>query len=130
MKEKFCKQFPKIRVIKKTLGQELYINCLRNASVVIGNSSSGVIEAPVLGVPTVNIGYRQKGRIFGASIFSSVTNKKNIVKAIKNALKFNKSKKNYHSFGNGKTSEKILKQLKVFLDKKNNNFKEFYDLDF
>ena len=103
---------------------------MRNASVVIGNSSSGVIEAPVLGVPTVNIGYRQKGRIFGASIFSSVTNKKNIVRAINKALKFNKSKKNYHSFGNGKTSEKILKQLKVFLDKKNNNFKEFYDLDF
>ena len=130
MKEKFCRELPKVRVIKKTLGQELYINCMKNASVVIGNSSSGVIEAPVLGIPTVNIGYRQQGRIMGPSIFSTLSNKKNIVKSIKKALKYDKSKDNNHLFGDGKTSNNILKQLKVFLKKKRNHFKDFYDLDF
>ena len=130
MKENFCKEFPKIRVIKKTLGHELYINCMRNASVVIGNSSSAVIEAPVVGVPTVNIGSRQQGRIMGPSIFSSDAKKVNIVRSIKKALKFNKSKNNAHLFGNGETSDKILKYLKAFLGKNNNISKEFYDIDF
>ena len=119
MKENFCKEFPKIRVIKKTLGHELYINCMKNASVVIGNSSSAVIEAPVVGVPTVNIGSRQQGRIMGPSIFSSDAKKVNIVRSIKKALKFNKSKNNAHLFGNGETSDKILKYLKAFLVKNN-----------
>ena len=56
--------------------------------------------------------------------------KVNIVRSIKKALKFNKSKNNAHLFGNGETSDKILKYLKAFLGKNNNISKEFYDIDF
>ena len=46
-----------------SLGQKKYLSLMRQASVVVGNSSSGIIEAPSFGVPTINIGDRQKGRI-------------------------------------------------------------------
>ena len=49
---------------------------MRHASAVIGNSSSGVIEAPMIGVPTVNIGNRQEGRIMGHTIFKATTRQK------------------------------------------------------
>ena len=129
-KEKFCKEKPNIRVIKKTLGHELYINCMRHAAVVIGNSSSAVIEAPVVGVPTVNIGNRQQGRIMSSSVFSCEVKKESIIKAIDNAMKYKRLRKNAHPFGNGKTSKNILKYIKFFL--KNYEFKpkEFYDLKF
>jgi GDP/UDP-N,N'-diacetylbacillosamine 2-epimerase (hydrolysing) len=130
IKEKFCKEMPNLRVIKKTLGHELYINCLRNASVIIGNSSSAVIEAPILGVPSVNIGNRQEGRIMGTSVISVATNKKDIVKAIKKALSLRVNKKNHHEFGDGNTSQKILKRIKIFLKKQDKNTKKFYDIDF
>ena len=130
MKEIYCKESPNIRVIKKTLGHELYINCMRYASVVIGNSSSAVIEAPVVGIPTVNIGNRQEGRIMGASIFNSSVKKENIVMSINKALKFKKSKNYDHGFGKGETSKKILEYLKLFLKKRNKPSKEFYDINF
>tara|TARA_B100000902_G_scaffold395943_1_gene455650 strand:+ start:211 stop:1374 length:1164 start_codon:yes stop_codon:yes gene_type:complete len=129
-KEKFCKEDPNIRVVRKTLGHELYINCMRHASVVIGNSSSAVIEAPIVGVPTVNIGNRQQGRIMGSSVFSCDVSKDSILKSIKKALNYNRNKKNTHPFGDGKTSKNILKNIKLFLKKGNRIPKEFYDLRF
>ncbi|PJB25421.1 MAG: hypothetical protein CO113_08475 [Elusimicrobia bacterium CG_4_9_14_3_um_filter_62_55] len=49
--------------LSPSLGQIQYLSLMRGASVVIGNSSSGIIEAPALGVPVVNIGFRQRGRL-------------------------------------------------------------------
>lgn len=51
-----------------SLGQRLYLSLMRNADVVIGNSSSGINEAPLLGVPSVNIGTRQDGRAKASSV--------------------------------------------------------------
>ena len=51
-----------------SLGQDLYISAMRLATGVIGNSSSGLLEAPVLGIPSVNLGDRQKGRIRSHSV--------------------------------------------------------------
>ncbi len=51
-----------------SLGREGYLAAVRNAAVVVGNSSSGVIEVPVLGVPSVDIGDRQAGRIHPATV--------------------------------------------------------------
>ena len=56
------------------------------SNVIVGNSSSGIIEAPSVGVPTVNVGIRQSGRIKAKSILSCNGNSVNIVKAIKKAL--------------------------------------------
>lgn len=65
-----------------SLGTKRYLSLIKYSKVVIGNSSSGVIEAPALLVPTVNIGDRQKGRIRVNTIVDS----KNDVKSIKNAI--------------------------------------------
>ncbi|MEX0694475.1 MAG: UDP-N-acetylglucosamine 2-epimerase [Rhodospirillales bacterium] len=51
-----------------SLGQQRYLSAMKYCSAVIGNSSSGIIEAPALDVPTVNIGMRQKGRLRAASV--------------------------------------------------------------
>jgi UDP-hydrolysing UDP-N-acetyl-D-glucosamine 2-epimerase len=55
-------------VLRNSLGQALYLSVMSLADVVIGNSSSGVIEAPIMGVPTVNIGDRQQGRMMPSSV--------------------------------------------------------------
>ena len=51
-----------------SLGRERYYAALKNASAVIGNSSSGLVEAPSFYIPTLNIGNRQKGRTRGDSV--------------------------------------------------------------
>ena len=52
----------------QNLGMRRYLSAIRYASFVMGNSSSGIIEAPAIGTPTINIGDRQKGRIHGHSV--------------------------------------------------------------
>jgi len=49
-------------LLRHSLGQRLYLSCLRLAAAVVGNSSSGIIEAPAFGTPSINIGGRQEGR--------------------------------------------------------------------
>jgi UDP-N-acetylglucosamine 2-epimerase (non-hydrolysing)/GDP/UDP-N,N'-diacetylbacillosamine 2-epimerase (hydrolysing) len=56
------------RVAVPALGPDRYAGMLRIADVVLGNSSSALIEAPLFGVPTVNVGDRQKGRLRGANV--------------------------------------------------------------
>ena len=53
---------------RESLGQKLYLSAVKHCSAVIGNSSSGLIEAPLLGIPTVNLGDRQRGRLRAASV--------------------------------------------------------------
>jgi UDP-N-acetylglucosamine 2-epimerase (non-hydrolysing)/GDP/UDP-N,N'-diacetylbacillosamine 2-epimerase (hydrolysing) len=55
-------------VVRTSLGQQKYLSALRLAAAVVGNSSSGFIEAPALGVPTVNVGSRQEGRLRSDSV--------------------------------------------------------------
>ena len=81
---------------------------------MIGNSSSGIIEAPFFKIPTINIGDRQKGRYKHASVINCSYSKNSIQKAINLAKKIKFKKKILKSkffFGNGKSSEKILKQI-------------------
>tara|TARA_B100001750_G_C15432373_1_gene559005 strand:+ start:85 stop:1254 length:1170 start_codon:yes stop_codon:yes gene_type:complete len=68
------------------LGQQKYFSVMKYSEVVIGNSSSGIIEAPSFKVPTVNIGIRQNGRIKANSIIDCVENKAAIVDAINSAI--------------------------------------------
>lgn len=68
------------------LGQLGYISALKHASVVIGNSSSGILEAPSAGTPTVNIGDRQKGRMRAPSVIDVPNSASEISNALKTAL--------------------------------------------
>jgi UDP-hydrolysing UDP-N-acetyl-D-glucosamine 2-epimerase len=69
-----------------SLGQNSYISLMRHAAAVVGNSSSGVIEAPALRVPTVNIGDRQKGRLRAASVIDCRETAEDISRATARAL--------------------------------------------
>ena len=86
---------------------------MKISTLVIGNSSSGVLETPSLGIPTVNIGNRQKGRIISHNIINSKYEKNHILKSIKKALNLNKKKlyKVGSPFYKTDTPQKIAKKL-------------------
>ena len=116
-------------VLFKTLGSQKFLSFLKIADVIIGNSSSGILEMPTFGKPTINIGDRQKGRIKSNSILD-VSPKKFLIKEkidfiyskkFKNKIK--NLKNSYESFG---TSMKIVKVLKN-INLKNILIKKFYD---
>ncbi len=69
-----------------SLGQLKYLSLISSVDVVVGNSSSGIIEAPSLGVPTVNIGERQKGRLASKSVIHCNEEANEIELAIKKAI--------------------------------------------
>jgi len=97
------------------LPYEKYINLLKHASVLVGNSSSGIIEAPFIHIPSINIGTRQAGRLSSNSIINVKYDKKKIKKAIKKAINdkkyLSKVKKNKNYYGNGNAAKKIVKIL-------------------
>lgn len=73
------------------LGQIKYFSCLKHCNAVVGNSSSGIIEAPSLKTWTINIGSRQRGRVRAASVFDVKTNKNEIVNKLNFLLNEKKS---------------------------------------
>ena len=84
--QKFVARDSSRRVLHNSLGQKSYINLMSIADVVIGNSSSGIIEAPALHVATVNIGTRQDGRLRADSIIDVKFGQNEIRTAIETAL--------------------------------------------
>ncbi len=92
-----------------------YINLLQHSAALIGNSSSGIIEAPFLHIPTINIGTRQEGRLRSESVIDVEYNKNKIKNAILNIIsdkKFlKKIKKQKQLYGTGNSSKKIVKIL-------------------
>lgn len=75
------------RVIATTsLGQLRYLSAIKHVDAVIGNSSSGLIEAPALKKPTINLGYRQNGRLKANSVIDCDENAEAIIAAIQKAL--------------------------------------------
>jgi UDP-N-acetylglucosamine 2-epimerase len=68
------------------LGEDGYCSLLREADVMVGNSSSGLIEAPSFGLPVVNVGSRQRGRLRGANVIDVEPARGEIVAGIRRAL--------------------------------------------
>lgn len=69
-----------------SLGQVLYLSAMRECVAVVGNSSSGIVEAPAMRRPTIDIGTRQKGRLKAASIIECAPEAEAITEAIRRAL--------------------------------------------
>ncbi|MBF0381951.1 MAG: UDP-N-acetylglucosamine 2-epimerase (hydrolyzing) [Magnetococcales bacterium] len=114
-------------VLFDNLGSRLYLGLLRHVDLVVGNSSSGLIEAPFFAVPTVNIGHRQDGRLKAASVFDCDEDVDMIVDTIKTALQ-SKPAVNDSPYGQGNSAQKILQILR------NTDFstlinKKFHDLE-
>lgn len=100
----------KLKVVP-SLGSRRYLSFMKQAGAVVGNSSSGIVEAPALGVPVVNIGDRQKGRHQCENIIQVDTSKKNIDNAICVALASGETKKDFY-WGDGHTAEKVIDIMK------------------
>lgn len=117
-----------------SLGMLRYLSALKYCAMVLGNSSSGLIEAPSFGVPTINIGDRQRGRVQADSVINCEPTKVGIEKAVNIALtdEFkNKAKDAINPYGRGNTSGKIVEIIKEFLvGKKINLKKQFYDIQY
>jgi len=115
-----------------SMGVLRYLSAMKYCEMVIGNSSSGIVEAPSLKKPTINIGDRQKGRICAKSVICCEPEKHTILQSIARARsqKFLDEIANQKSpYGDGKTSEKILAIIKDFLDNDRINLKKsFYDV--
>lgn len=98
-----------------SLGYHRYLSLMRLAAAVVGNSSSGIIEAPAVQVPTVNIGPRQRGRLRAASVIDCATGRAAISAAISRALspEFQALAKTATSpLGRGGASVKIAQALR------------------
>ena len=117
----------------ESLGMLRYLSALKYAQMVIGNSSSGLIEVPSLHIPTINIGDRQKGRIQGATIINCGPEKDAILQAMNQANDpgFRESIQDaVNPYGNGKTSDKIIEVITDFLMNDRIDLKkQFYDIE-
>jgi UDP-N-acetyl-D-glucosamine 2-epimerase, UDP-hydrolysing len=116
-----------------SLGQLKYLSAMKYADVVVGNSSSGIVEAPAMGVPTLNIGDRQKGRIMGESIVNCPPETRAILDALKSCLvpEFQeKIRQLPNPYGEGGTSNQIKEVIKEYLyNQKIDLKKKFYDIN-
>lgn len=113
MVDAFVANNPKARVYS-SLGQLRYLSCMKMVDGVVGNSSSGLAEAPSLAVGTVNIGDRQLGRLQAASIINCSPSRESIMQAIRRLYDpdFQASLPlTANPYGNGGASEKIAKVL-------------------
>ena len=97
-----------------TLGQFRYLSFMKEVVCVVGNSSSGIVETPHLGVPTVNVGDRQKGRHLCGNIISCGRSLPEIKNAIDRSICHGKYEPDDY-FGDGRASEIIVKQIKEFV---------------
>lgn len=91
--EKFAEANPGRVYPFASLGQRRYLSLMSECDVVVGNSSSGLIEAPLLGTVSVNIGNRQMGRLRGPSVIDAAPSFRSTVDALKIALEYARNHK-------------------------------------
>lgn len=114
----------------KSLGIKRYLSVMKYAGAVVGNSSSGLLEVPTFGIPTLNIGDRQKGRMAADSVYNCETDKDSILKGLdvimSPAFK-EKAAETHNPYDKANTSEEIFKVISTYplVELKQ---KHFYDL--
>ncbi len=113
-------------VLIKSAGRTDYLSLVKYSSALIGNSSSGLVEAPALNIPSINIGNRQAGRPVATSVLSCNGTIKQISKALKNIYMVKKNKTvSYKGKNKIKTILKILQTINL----RNIKSKKFYDIN-
>jgi len=118
-------------ILYPSLGFKRYLAVMKQAACVLGNSSSGLIEAPSFKIPTINIGTRQKGRPKSCSVIDTSMNDIALMNAIDKALDTDfifQCTQAINPYGEGNASEKIVKILSE-VDLSNCQSKPFYDRD-
>lgn len=114
MLDTWVQQHPQQAMAFTSLGVKRYLSAMQYASMVVGNSSSGVVETPTFGVPTVNIGQRQAGRIVCDNVICCDAVQQEIEQAMKQALSeefVQKAKNTVSPYNGGDTSGRIVQIL-------------------
>lgn len=126
MVEMFAKEHSNVHVYA-SLGMRRYLSAVKYSEFVLGNSSSGIVEVPAFGVPTINIGDRQKGRLMAETIINCEAKYEDICQAIKHAQKM--EHKPSYIYGDGKTSDSVVRIIKESFKKDNFDLKKtFFDI--
>lgn len=132
MIDKFVLENSSRSIAFTSMGQLRYLSSLQYCVAVIGNSSSGIIEVPSFGIPTVDIGERQKGRVCAESVIHCGTEKSEIESAVEEALsnEFGKRARQVTNPYEGvETSKKIIDAIKQYLSQETILKKHFYDIN-
>jgi len=128
--EQFVEKYTNCKLFS-SLRYEEFLSLQRFSIGLIGNSSSGIVETPCLGIPTINIGDRQKGRLMAESIISCRVDRNEIKDAIDLAMTEDfreRARRAVNPYGTGETSLEILRHIKNAI-KNNDSFqKMFYDI--
>jgi len=130
MIDEYVSKKPEKSISFTSLGQLRYLSAIQFMDIVVGNSSSGLIEVPSFQIPTINIGDRQQGRVKALSVIDCETNEIDIKNSIQKALSkefkdFIKTSKN--PYGEKNASNEIIEILKT-IDLNNLIKKKFYNL--
>jgi GDP/UDP-N,N'-diacetylbacillosamine 2-epimerase (hydrolysing) len=128
----FVAKRPATSFVYSSMGQHRYLSAMSQVDAVVGNSSSGIVEAPVLKVGTINIGDRQKGRVKAASVIDCLPEKNSIRKAIQQVFsQLFKEQLDFivNPYGDGYAAAQIMKVLGCYELKGLIN-KQYYDVEF
>ena len=115
----------------ENLGTVRYFSLMKSGLAMVGNSSSGIIEAASFNLPVINIGQRQKGRLHSYNVINCDSNKSSIVNAINKAIssKFKDSLIGMQNpYGDGDASKRIISVLKSIKIDRFLTMKSFYNL--
>ena len=104
---------PDKSVLVSSLGQLRYLSFMKYCDAVVGNSSSGIVEAPFIGTPVLNVGNRQKGRYICKNVVCSTSSYEDMMTNMKKVMTQPRIVDTY--WGDGHTSEKILNYIKQYL---------------
>jgi UDP-hydrolysing UDP-N-acetyl-D-glucosamine 2-epimerase len=113
----FAGRHPGRAVLKATLGTPLYLSTLRFCTALVGNSSSGLLEAPTFGLPALNIGARQRGRLRAASVLDCAADRRSIrlgLARIRTPAFKNKAMRASNPYGRGGAAAKIAAILNKY----------------
>jgi UDP-N-acetylglucosamine 2-epimerase (non-hydrolysing)/GDP/UDP-N,N'-diacetylbacillosamine 2-epimerase (hydrolysing) len=114
-------------VARTSLGHKLYLSTMALCDAVVGNSSSGLLEAPSLGKPSVNVGGRQDGRLRAASVADCTARRQAIGAAIQ--ASWGKDWRGVENpYGDGRAAERIVRVLRSVGDPRILLKKRFHDL--
>ena len=132
MVDRYCEENSHRAKAFFSLGLKRYLSAMKYTSLVLGNSSSGVVETPAFGTPTVNIGDRQKGRFIAENVIQTTGETESILAGIRKALsdEHKETCKNVTNpyYAGCIASEEIVKIVTEYVYAENNTIKIFYDL--
>ncbi len=122
------KKYPQKILLIKNAGLNFY-HLLKYSKILLGNSSSGIVESPTFNIPTINLGERQNGKLIPKNVINSEFNFYKLTKLISEKLKIKKTKKIKNPYGDGKSGVRIVKLLdNINLSNKKNYNKGFISI--